>query len=306
MSVNKVYVKEYEHDAGKYIYRGYENAWRSLGYETKTYTRLEEIKEKPGTYYLQTVGADINNDEAYSVAKNSYKAFMYAQPNIFPYPWFEHPNFKCWCPEKYIKLINDTENIFLWSFDYNEERYTEWKKANTLPMAYDSIAYKDIEDINYAYDICYVGGRANNGFDEKYKIMLEYFGAFRKSERKIGIFVSRGLTHEQENLLLYNSKVCLNIHDAYQRSIPTRDTNERTFKTLGCNGILVSDREGYVSETFSNVAIAESPHEMVDLTEKYLTMAPAKLNKIRNGNRELIRRDHTYVSRVKTALLFKE
>jgi len=306
MSVNKVYVKEYEHDAGKYIYRGYKNAWRALGYETKTYTRLEEIKEKPGTYYLQTVDADINNDKAYKVVKNSYKAFMYAQPNVFPYPWFEHPNFKCLCPEKYIKLINDAENIFLWSFDYNEERYTKWKKAHTLPMAYDSIAYKDMEDINYAYDVCYVGGRANNGFDEKYKIMLEYFGAFRKSERKIGIFLSRGLTHEQENLLLYNSKVCLNIHDAYQRSIPTKDTNERTYKALGCNGILVSDREGHISEMFSNVAIADSPQEMVDQVEKYLKMPAGELNKIREKNREMIRRDHTYVNRVKTELSLKE
>ena len=72
-------------------------------------------------------------------------------------------------------------------------------------------------------NICYIGGRANNGFDEKYKIMLKYFAKFRHSKLKTGIFINKNLTHEQENLILCNSKVCLNIHDYYQRTLITSD-----------------------------------------------------------------------------------
>jgi hypothetical protein len=75
-------------------------------------------------------------------------------------------------------------------------------------------------------------GRADNGFDEKYKIMMSHFSAFKDSGLKMWIFVGKNLTHEQENKLLYNSKVAINIHDAYQRELRL-DTNERTFKALG-------------------------------------------------------------------------
>jgi hypothetical protein len=88
-----------------------------------------------------------------------------------------------------------------------------------VPLAFDNISYEYLEDSKFKFDVCFVGGRANNGFDEKYKIMMTHFSAFKDSGLKCGIFVGRNLTHEQENKLLYNSKVAINIHDAYQRTL---------------------------------------------------------------------------------------
>tara|TARA_R110002074_G_scaffold168321_2_gene329692 strand:- start:2543 stop:3484 length:942 start_codon:yes stop_codon:yes gene_type:complete len=313
MLVKKVYVRGYrpEMAAGHWIYKGYKNAWESLGYETVVYENLSDIKDAgpAGTYYLQAVDSDINSLAAYQVVKNSAKSFIYVQPNIFPLPWGSHPNFQCLCPDKFIELINGLNNTFLWCFDNIDGTapfHTKWKKVNTLSLAFDSVAYKDIKDDRYAYDVCYIGGRANNGFDEKYKIMLNYFGKFRDSKRKIGIFISRNLTHEQENAILCNSKVCLNIHDNYQKTLVTKDTNERTFKSLGCGGILVSDKEGFVPENFPDVPIASTPDQMLALTEHYLNMPESELQKIREKHKKLIYEKHTYISRVKEELSFEQ
>ena len=164
---------------------------------------------------------------------------------------------------------------------------------------------KKVVDPKYAYDVCYIGGRANNGFDEKYKIMLKYFGQFRHSKRKVGIFIGKNLSHEQENLILCSSKVCLNIHDNYQKTLVLTDTNERTFKSLGCNGIVVSDREGFIPKHFPDLPVAATPQDMVDLTEYYLTMPAGQLNDTKERYRNIILKEHTYTARAQKALTFE-
>ena len=79
---------------------------------------------------------------------------------------------KCYAfqfPEK----INKIDNVFYWNFLGNPTNsgisFYKWEKEiHQLPTAYDSISYKHLINDDYAYDICYIGGRANNGFDEKY------------------------------------------------------------------------------------------------------------------------------------------
>ena len=157
---------------------------------------------------------------------------------------------------------------------------------------------------DYAFDVCYIGGRANNGFDEKYQIMSHYFSKFEDTDLKCGIFIDKNISHEQENQILCNSKVCLNIHDNYQRLMGTVDSNERTFKSLGCNGILVSDREGFIPKTFPDVPIFDTPEQMVELVDNYLNMPSDDLQEIRDKHRKLIRDQHTYIERVKALLSF--
>ena len=158
-------------------------------------------------------------------------------------------------------------------------------------MAYDSISYKSVENKNYEYDICYIGGWANNGFDEKRKIMIEIFREFKGSGLKCGFFINKNLTHEQENLILCNSKVSLNIHDAYQRSLGF-DTNERTFKSLGLNGILISDEVDQLKRIFPEIKISNNPTELVDLTKEYISLTDKKRNDIKEYNKQNILENH--------------
>lgn len=309
----KVYVYDYPSHAGKWIYKGYQLAWKELGYEVitipLTQTFDEVVKNYDEDYILMITdnGAHLNN---YKVIEKSYKTFMFVQPNNFPMPWRTHPNFQCHCPDEVIEKINKIDNVFYWNFLGNPTNsgisFYKWeKKIHQLPTAYDSISYKHLINDDYAYDICYVGGRADNGFDEKYKIMLKYFAKFHHSKLKTGIFINKNLTHEQENLILCNSKVCLNIHDNYQRTLMTSDTNERTFKSLGCNGIMVSDREGFIPQHFPHLPVCDSPEEMVELTQSYLKMDPIELKSIKDKYKKLILKEHTYVHRVKTMLSFE-
>jgi len=257
------------------------------------------------------IDGTIKNQEELSAVQNSEKTFLYVQPNSYPMPWGQHPNFQCHCPDGIIKHLNNMENVSYWNFTGEQPEtgisFYKWeKKINVVPLAFDSIAYKHTKDERYAFDVCYIGGRANNGFDEKYKIMLNYFGKFRFSKRKVGIFIDKNLTHEQENLILCNSKVCLNVHDNWQKTLVTSDTNERTFKSLGCNGIMVSDTEGFIPRNFPDLKICDTPDQMLELSEYYLNMSDADLEKIRTKYKNLILEKHTYINRINDMLVFAD
>jgi spore maturation protein CgeB len=171
-----------------------------------------------------------------------------------------------------------------------------------MPLAYDSINYKQIENNKYKeYDICFVGGWANNGFNEKRRIMLDAFSKFMKSGLNCGFFVEQNLSHEQECQLLYNSKVTLNLHDAYQRELGY-DTNERTFKSLGLNGCLVSDTVAQVNRLFPNIRTSLDPNELVQITKDYLSLTTKELNDIKEENRQNILENHSYINRVQQFL----
>ena len=122
------------------------------------------------------------------------------------------------------------DNVYLWTFaDTDKKYYNKWKEVRTVPLAFDSIGYtRSINEKYKKFDACFIGGWANNGFNEKKKIMIDIFSKFKASGLKCAFFVEKNLTHEQETQLMSSSRVTLNIHDAYQRTLGT-DTNERTF-----------------------------------------------------------------------------
>lgn len=289
--------------AWMWIQKGYKLGWEAAGLDAVYYDNLEEIKETE--FDLMVREWDIQTQADLETLQRSRRAYLFAQATTFPLPWGSHPNFRSSSSPELRGLINNMSNVYLWSFGDTFEYHDGWKKINSLHLAFDSISYKQSIDPRYTYDICYIGGRADNGFDEKYKIMLKYFGQFRNSKRKVGIFIGKNLSHEQENLILCNSKICLNIHDNYQKTLMLTDTNERTFKSLGCNGILVSDREGFIPKYFPDLPVADTPQDMVDLTEHYLLMDPDELNGIKEAYRNIILKEHTYTSRAQKALTFE-
>lgn len=288
----RIYIKKHNSHAGKWIYQGYKSAWEHLGYDTKYYSDLNEIEGDD--YYLMVIDADVN----FSNIKHLHRAkkvFLYAQPNKFPLPWGAHPNFVSLCPVDVITEINKLDNVHNWCFGMVGEYHERWDNVLEIPLAFDSINYEPIKDESYEYDVCFVGGWADNGFNEKKKIMLQHFGALMQQDLKCGIFINKNLSHEQENKLLYNSKVALNIHDNYQRVL-SLDTNERTFKSLGLNGVLLTDRNKQIDKYFSNVIFYDSPKEMVKKVKEHVTISNEQM---RQENRELVRSKHTYIVRAR-------
>jgi len=295
----KVYIKRHNSGAGKWIYNGYSSAWKSLGYNTIFYDNLEEI-EAHGDYYVMALDSNIRESN-YEAIENSRKSFVYVQPNRFPMPWGAHPNFISLCPDTIIEKLNNSENVHQWCFGRVTDFHFKWRNVKYIPLAFDSINYKPIEDKKYKFDICFIGGWADNGFNEKRKIMLDYFKEFKDTKIKCGIFINKNISHEQENKILSNSKVALNIHDAYQRVLGL-DTNERTFKSLGLTGLLLTDKVEEVTNLLPEVQTVSSPLEMKHTVLTLLAKNREELKAIKEQNRLDILKNHTYINRVKSLL----
>lgn len=300
----RVYIKEHKSHAGFWIYQGYLHAWKRLGYDPCFYENLDNIKEEKD-FFLMCNDSDVKETNI-AILEKAKKVFLFVQPNIFPMPWGNHPNYISLCQPQTIKKINEMSNVIQWTFvDVKKDFYYLWKNPVTIPLAFDSERYK-YKKLNYKYDICYIGGRANNGFDEKYKIMMNTFSVFKDTSLKCGFFVGKNLTHEQEQDILCSSRIALNIHDAYQRYL-SLDTNERTFKSLGMTGILVSDKIKQIDKLLPDIEIPMSlePSEIKTKIQELLSMDILESESIKEKNRSIINMEHTYKNRILNLLEIK-
>jgi hypothetical protein len=302
----KVYIYDYGEilGAGHWVYKGYQKAWERLGYDVlKLGGERFAVDSFYEDYIVMLPDASVFPG-LYEMIEKSHKTFVYAQPNVFPDPWGKHPNFKCLCHIDTVSWLNEQNNVYLWSFSDIEDPslFHKWKKVNTTPLAFDSVSYEPVKDERYTkYDVCFIGGWANNGFNEKRKIMLECFKEFKDSGLNCAFSVGKNISHEQENAILCNSKVALNIHDAYQRKLGF-DTNERTFKSLGLNGILVSDEVRQLETMFPNVKTSNDPVKMIEYIKDHLSLTEKELNDIKEENRQNILDNHCYTHRVEQLL----
>lgn len=295
----KVYCVKYDAFAGKWIYNGYRSAWKELGYDLadSDFPNNKDISEE---FIIMTTDSAINNNEQIDIISKSNKTFLFVQPNSFPEPWGHHPNFVSHTSDQIISSLNKLDNVYYWTFaDVNDTFYHKWnKKVHTIPLAFDSINYVPFKEEKYnKFDISFVGGWANNGFDEKRKIIINTFSKFMNTDMKCGFFVNKNLSHEQECQLLANSKITLNIHDAYQRILGL-DTNERTFKSLGLNGLLVSDKIKQLNDLFPDVPTSLEPDELVLYTKKLLSLTDKETEVIKEENKHDILTNHCYVNRI--------
>ena len=313
----KVYCVQYLAHAGKWIYDGYRAAWQELGYDL-VITPEENIKQSAlmlneiptnqiaynEDYIMMSADSLMQSEKDLVALSNANKAFVFVQPNNYPDPWGRHLNFVTVAPDYFINELNKMDNVHYWTFANVEQKYySKWKKpVHTVPLAFDPLNYKPKKNEKYQkFDISFVGGWANNGFDEKRRIIVDIFSKFMNSGLKCGFFVNKNLTHKQECDLLANSKITLNIHDAYQRSLGL-DTNERTFKSLGLNGLLVSDKVQQLNELFPNVATSLDSDELVSITKEILSLTENERENIREKNKQNIIDNHCYVNRIQALL----
>lgn len=295
----KVFIRNHPFGAGKWIYEGYKSAWETVGFETEYYNSLDDLLNLDiSEYNIMAIDHDLT-EKNIEVLNKANRSFLFAQPTSFPMPWGNHPNFRSTCNIDVIKQAAANKNIKKWTFTkVNPEYYKEWQNVNTVLLGFDSVNYKPIEDESSKYDVCYVGGWANNGFNEKANIMLEHFKEIKKLNLKCGIAVNRNISLKNEMKLLYNSKIAINIHDAYQRKLGL-DINERTYKSLGLTGFLISDRIECMDDVFPETPQADTPKKMAEMILQYMDM---DLDNIKDKNRQNILKNHTYINRVKQLL----
>ena len=306
----KAYIVDYALHAGKWIYKGYQNAFRELGYDVVPYTNFGQIDKNDKDYLLLTTDfyfeGDINSrDEvnyAYDVVSRSHKTFMHVQPHEYPMPWGGHLNYISEVQHTDVEKLNEIDNLKLWTFSDGLEHYKVWKNVNTIPLAFDHVSYQPIKDDRFSkLDVCFVGGWADNGFNEKKRIMIDIFSRFMNSDLECGVFINKNISHEDECRLLFNSKMSLNVHDAYQR-ILSYDCNERTYKSLGLNGLMVSDSNKQLSRLFPDIKTTLDADEMLQITKDVLSLTEAERNDIKETNREVILNNHCYTHRAKQML----
>jgi spore maturation protein CgeB len=302
----KIYIKRPSiQGAWIWIIKGYASAWEETGFEVLYYDLIRNIPTNE-EYDLMVRDWDLKDADDLKVIEAARRVYFFPQPNEFPLPWGSHPNFYSQCSDIFINKLNKLDNVYLWSYGTETKHHTKWKEINFIPLAFDSINYKPVYDKKYEFDVCFIGGWANNGFNEKRKIMLEHFGAFKNSGLKCGFFINKGLTHEQENLILCSSKIALNLHDVHQRALVGSDTNERTFKSLGLNGLLVSDNVKHIKELGLNAVLTENPKEMVDAVKEYaFGLSQEEREEIKVKNRQNTLQKHTYLNRIESMLELK-
>jgi hypothetical protein len=278
--MKQIFIRNHPAHAGYWIYRGYAKAWESLGYKVQFYDNIVDIPKMANGEEYEVMCVDYYlSDQHRSVLENANRVYMFVNPNHFPHPWGTHKNYVYHGSQQNIDMANSFDNVHLWTW-------------------LDSTQY-NIDSEKYKFDVCYIGGWADNGFNQKSQIMMKHFAQFKDSGLKCGLFVGKDLTHEQENIILRNSKVALNIHDDYQRQLGL-DTNERTFKSLGLTGVMVSDNVTQIKNIFPSVPLASDPEEMVEIVKIFINSD--ELDDTKQKNRENILQNHTYVNRVKEML----
>jgi hypothetical protein len=245
-------------------------------------------------------------DKVRKIIANSSQTYCFSQPTTFPLPWGSHNNFVSFLSEydEVRDILNNLDQVKTWTWvDQTEvsrhEYYKGWKDIHAIPLAFDHLSYNKAlahAATSPAFDLCYVGGWADNGFDEKRRIMVEHFRALSKTNLKCGIFINKNISVEKEAAVLYNSKVALNIHDEYQRVLGL-DSNERTFKSLGLTGALVCDNIGQVNRLFPDLPLYDSPEQMVEQIMNLIDDTK-KLTEQKEYYRNLLLKEHTYVHRV--------
>lgn len=308
-----VWIRNHKTGAGHWIYKGYKSAFEFLGHSVYEYDNLRDIPDTEKNHFIMAIDHDLGRDSVLPFKKAKH-VFLYVQPNKFPGHWNSHPNFISQAPDELIEFVNEQDNISLWCFSNpKKEFYHKWKHVNLVPLAFDDINYEYAYGKKYEFDICYVGGWANNGFNEKQKIILETLSPFKNTEIKCGFFINKNLSHEQECQILSSSKISLNIHDLYQRELGL-DVNERTFKGLGLTGVVLMDKIKFMDDFKSSkdpiplskfFHFYDNPEHLLEKTRELLQNNfdfNDLWKKESSENKKFTKLNHTYKSRAKSLL----
>lgn len=305
----KIYIKNHPHNAGYWIYNlGYKSAWEAKGLTPVLFNKLSDIPKDETDYYVMALDSDIESSSSLEILAKAKRGWLYVQPTYYPGKWGKSPFYLTSCSSSVRGILGKINHLRLWSYlstNQSEQIFAGWdNQVFNVPLAFDDINYLPLikpVKTKYVYDVCYIGGRANNGFDEKFQLMQKVFAAFETSGLNTGFFIDRSLTLEDETNLLFHSGVGLNVHDVFQQ-LYGFDTNERTFKTLGLNGALVSDSVKQLQTLFPNVVTSNDPSLVYNHVKEFLQLTTKEKNDFKQKNKQEMIENHTYKNRVETLL----
>lgn len=305
----RIYIKNHPRNAGYWIYNlGYKSAWEAKGYSPILFDKLSDISKDSTEYYVMTLDSDIESNSSLEVLTKAKRVWLYVQPTYYPGKWGKSPLYLTSCSLTIRNILKDINHLHLWSYldsNSSEDLFKGWNnKVHCVPLAFDDINYLPLikaTKAKYAYDVCYIGGRANNGFDEKFQLLQKTFSAFENSGLNTGFFIDRSLTLDDEANILFHSEIGLNVHDVFQQ-LYGFDTNERTFKTLGLNGALFSDSVKQLQTMFPDITSSNEPSVLCSYIKEFLQLTPKEKNDFKQKNKQVMIDNHTYKSRVETLL----
>lgn len=202
------------------------------------------------------------------------------------------------------------------------ERETGYKYY-TIPLAADKITIRNEFSKDFVADISYIGTYlpAKRRFfkesvlplRDKYDLKL-YGQDWTLQDRLVGWIQKFGqyynlsyiksiqkpkLQLKDEARIYSSSKICINVHEEYQRKFGG-DCNERTFKIPLCGGFEITDDVACIRKYFKEdkeIIIAKDREDWFEKIDYYIENPDKKLAIIQAG-KERVLREHTYHNRV--------
>ena len=80
------------------------------------------------------------------------------------------------------------------------------------------------------------------------------------------------------------------------------NTNERTFKSLGLNGLLISDTVGQLNSLFPEIPTSLQSDDLVQHAKYILSLTAVEQDVIREENKQNILQNHCYINRIEALL----
>lgn len=328
--------------AGRTIVNGYKHAFEELGHEFRFLTPDDDqqqlFKEYQPNLFFSGFGPFTFRYLDFNVLSQAKKRGTKIFVNI---PFWHSPLAKSRINEvpslsqnqKWVELIRSGQfgDVYYNICEQGDERMAGFAETTgyhhyTVLLAADKTLLYPEFDQKFSSDIAYVG----TYLPDKRDFFQEYVFPLKKNYdlklygqdwtfidrqlafmQKVGQYfnlpIIRSLQRpklqlEDERKIYSSTKVCINIHEAYQKKYG--DINERTFKILCAGGLQVIDNVPTLSKYFENgkqIIITSTKNEWFEKIA-YFISHPDEARQIGEEGRKQVLKKHTYHHRVEQLL----
>ena len=325
---------------GRTVYNGYKNAFEDLKHEFKVLTsddNQKEVFEKFNPQIFITSLAPLNLKYLNlsfikAQKKNGMKVFVNT-------PFWNSPLSKNRINEtpslsknkELIKLIKSGSigDVFYNVCEQGDPRMRGFEetigyKLHTILLAADKTLVNTKYNKKFLSDITFIGAYlpGRREFMKKYILPLKKIYNFKlycqdlyfidrvlNLMMKVGQFFNipyirsfkkNDVTFEEEQQIIRSAKICLNIHEDYQKEFG-RDFNDRTFKIPLFGGFEITDNVASIKKYLidgKEIIIANNGEDMLEKIDYFLKNPEKKVPIIEAGRKKVLA-EHTYHHRVK-------